>query len=193
MFGFISCLRSSCLRLLAGRWKDPGGARKVAGVTIGTALQIILVLRLRLPEGANRLQLARYLSRPEAGCVDVRDRLQRGFTLRFVGIIDRRAIAPAAVVALAIARGRIVDLEEKFEDPAVADLIGIEIDLDRLGVRAVVAIGRVRHIAAAVTDTGADDAGEFADQVLHAPEAAAGKDGTFGHDQFSSIWFRNSE
>ena len=49
----------------------------------------------------------------------------------------------------------------------------IEDDLDRLGMRAVIAVRRMRHVAAAVADARRHDAGQLADQVLHAPEAAA--------------------
>jgi hypothetical protein len=49
-------------------------------------------------------------------------------------------------------RGGIVNLEEKFEQGPEADDLGIERDLDGLGMRAVMAIGRVGHIAAAIAD-----------------------------------------
>ena len=77
------------------------------------------------------------------------------------------------VVALAILRRRIVDLEEELEQVAIRQPLRIEDDLDRLGMRAVIAVRRVRHVAAAVADARRDDAGQLADQVLHAPEAAA--------------------
>ncbi len=80
------------------------------------------------------------------------------------------------VVALAVLRGRVVDLEEELEQVAVGDPLRVEDDLDRLGVGAVVAVGRVRHVAARVSDARGDDAVELADQILHAPEAAAGED-----------------
>src|SRR3546814_18710723 len=54
-------------------------------------------------------------------------------------------------------------------------------DLDALGVGAVVAVGRVRHVAAGVAHAGLDDAGQPADEVLHAPEAAAGQNSTLAH------------
>ena len=83
------------------------------------------------------------------------------------------------IVALAVERGRIVDLEEEFQQLAIADLGGIEDDLDRLGVGAVIAIGGVRHVAAGVADAGRDHARVAADQILHAPEAAAGQNRAF--------------
>jgi hypothetical protein len=69
-----------------------------------------------------------------------------------------------------------VDLEEEFEQVAIGVFGGVKDDLDRLGVRAVVAVGRVLHVAAGIADAGGDDAGFLADQVLHAPETPAGKD-----------------
>ena len=47
---------------------------------------------------------------------------------------DRRAVARAAVVALAVQGRRIVDLEEELEQVAVGGLLRVEDDLDRFGV-----------------------------------------------------------
>ena len=44
----------------------------------------------------------------------------------------------------------------------------------------MVAVGGIRHIAAGVADARAQHAGVASQQVLHAPEAAAGEDGGFG-------------
>lgn len=41
-----------------------------------------------------------------------------------------------------------MNLEEEFQQIAIADVLRIKHDLDRLGMRSMVAIGRVRHIAA---------------------------------------------
>src|SRR6185437_2930131 len=112
--------------------------------------------------------------------VDIGDGVEGDPLLLVRGVEDGRAIAGADVVALAIARRRIMDLEEEFEQRAVADLLRIEDDLDRLGVGPVMAIGRVGHVAAAIADPRRNDAGLAADQILHAPEAAAGKDGALG-------------
>ncbi len=73
-----------------------------------------------------------------------------------------------------------MDLEEELEQVAIRRLVGVEGDLDRLGVGPVVAIGGVGHVAAGVTDAGRQHSGALADQVLHAPEAAAGQDRLFG-------------
>jgi hypothetical protein len=47
-----------------------------------------------------------------------------------------------------------VDLEEKFEQIAIARLLGIEHDLDAFGVTAVVAIGCVGYFATGVAHEG---------------------------------------
>ena len=75
------------------------------------------------------------------------------------GVENGGAIARAHVVALPVARRRIVDLEEEFEQRPVAGLGRIENDLDRFGMRAVIAVGRVRHVAAAIADAGRDTPG----------------------------------
>jgi hypothetical protein len=45
-----------------------------------------------------------------------------------------------------------VDLEEKLEKLAVADLAGIEDDLNGFGVGSMIAVGRIRNVAAGVAD-----------------------------------------
>lgn len=45
-----------------------------------------------------------------------------------------------------------MDLEEKLEDLAIADLLRVEDDFDRFGVGAMVAIGGIEYIAPRVTD-----------------------------------------
>src|SRR4051812_23113735 len=134
------------------------------------------MLGFGLPERPGPLDLCDDLAGPELGAVDVRDRLARDPLLLGVEVVDRRAIAGADVVALAIPRRRVVDLEEELEDVAVGDLLGVEDELDRLRVRAVVAIGRVGNVAAGVSDARRDDARPLAQQVLHPPEAAARQD-----------------
>ena len=84
------------------------------------------------------------------------------------------------VVALAVPRRRVVDLEEELEQLPIAEFGRIEHDLDRFGVGAVIAVRGVRHVAARIADARRDDAVIRADQVLHSPEAAAGKHRAFG-------------
>jgi hypothetical protein len=53
--------------------QHPVGARVVAGVAVGVALQVILVLWLRLPEVSHRFDFGHDLARPKARSVDVCD------------------------------------------------------------------------------------------------------------------------
>ena len=104
---------------------------------------------------------------------------------------DRGAVLRADVVALLIRRGRIVQAEEEVEDVVVRDLRRIEDDLDGLGVAGAAAlhvlVARIRERAAGVTDRGVDHAGQFADQLLDAPEAAASERGGLGR-HFFAFW-----
>jgi hypothetical protein len=52
-----------------------------------------------------------------------------------------------------------VNLEEELQQIAIADAVRIELDFDGFGMRSVVAIGRVRHIATRVPDPCPDHAG----------------------------------
>jgi hypothetical protein len=149
-------------------------------------LQIVLVFRFGLPEITDRFDLGHDLARPDAGRIDVGDGAQRLVALRFAGPVDGRAVGRPAVVALAVRRARVVDLEEELQQPAVTQHRRVEQDLDRLGVRAVIAVGRVRHVAAAVTDAGRDHARNAADQLLHAPETTAGEHCAFAAHRTSS-------
>ena len=56
-----------------------------------------------------------------------------------------------------------MNLEEELQKVAIAETCRLELDLDGLGVRPMVAIGRVRHVAARVSDTCVDYAGQLAD------------------------------
>src|SRR6185437_9890086 len=173
----------------------PVRANEVAGVTVGDALQVVLVLRFGFPEIARGCDFSDGLAGPQARGIHIGDRVFGDAFLLVVGVEDRRAVAGADVVALAIHRGRVVDLEKEFQQRAVADARRIEGDLDRFGVGAVVAVRGIGNVAAGIADARRNHAGLLADQVLHAPEAAAGKDGALGSHDWVSKWlssFRTS-
>src|SRR4051812_28252466 len=73
-----------------------------------------------------------------------------------------------------------MDLEEERQNVAVAGLLRIENDFQRLGVARVPTIGGVAVRPARVADPGLQDAGLTADQVLHAPETPTGQDCRLG-------------
>src|SRR3954447_24023475 len=151
----------------------PARPRKVAGVAVRVALEIVLVLGLGLPERDGLADLGHDLAGPQTGCVDVGDRLLRDLALLLARVEDLGAVAGADVVALAVPRRRVVDLEEELEDVPVGDAVGVEDDLDRLRVAGMVRVGRVVVLAARVSDAGGDDSVAVAQQFLDAPEAAS--------------------
>src|SRR5580658_1470206 len=170
--------------------KFPAGPDEVTGVAAGMALEIVLMLGFRFPEIAGGRHFGHDLAGPESGRLDIGDRLLGDPLLLGRRIENRRAIARAGVVALAVRRRRVMDLEEEFQELPIADLRGIEDDLDAFGMRPVMAIGRVAHIAAGIADPRRDDAVIAADQILHAPEAAPGKNRAFLGHRTSSTWSR---
>src|SRR6185503_9576304 len=93
---------------------------------------------------------------------------------------DLRAVARADVVALAVLRRRVVDLEEELEDVPIGDALGVEDDLDRLGMTRMVAVGRVVVLPTGVSDPRRDDSVALAQQLLDAPDAASREDGGLG-------------
>src|SRR5579871_3010217 len=154
----------------------------MAGVAVRVPFQVILMLGLGLPEWTDRLEFGHHLARPQPRSLDIGDGVERDALLLVVGEEDCRTVAGADVVALPVSGRRIVDLEKELEQPAVAGLRRIEDDLDRLGVVAVVAVGRIENLAAGIADPGRNHAWEAADQILHPPETAAGKYRAFiGH------------
>src|SRR6185437_3918683 len=136
----------------------PARPGKMAGVAVRVTLEIILMLRLGLPEIRNRRQFRHHLAGPQAGGLDVGDGVLGDLKLLQAGVENRRAVAGADVVALPVAGGGVVDLEEELQQVAKADDARIEHDLDRLGMVAVVAVGRVPDLAAGIADPGGNHA-----------------------------------
>ncbi|VXB37234.1 hypothetical protein CURTO8I2_180079 [Curtobacterium sp. 8I-2] len=158
----------------------PARTNEVAGVAVRVLLEVVLVLVLGLPERAGRGDLGDDLAGPDARRIDVGDGVERDLLLLVGRVEDGRTVAATDVVALAVLRRRVVDLEEELQQVPVRDPGRVEDDLDRLGVVAVVAVRRVRHVAAGVADAGADDAGTTTEELLRSPEASAGEDGGLG-------------
>jgi hypothetical protein len=103
---------------------------------------------LRLPEGTSRGDFGDNLSWPQTRSVHIGNRFFRDPLLFIAGVIDTRSVACAAIIALTVHRSWVVDLKEKFENLAIAGYMGVKGDFNRFGVRAVVAIRCVGHIAA---------------------------------------------
>jgi hypothetical protein len=141
------------LRLRTMR-KLPAGPDEVTGIAVRIPLQIILMLRLGLPERTDGRHFRHDLAWPKAGGLDIRYRIFRDALLLVVQVENGGTVARADIVALTVARGGIVNLKEKFEQGSIADDLGIENDLDGLGMGAVVAVGRVGDVAAAIADAG---------------------------------------
>src|ERR1700722_3877479 len=94
---------------------------------------------------------------------DIRDRVLGDLPLLVRRIEDRRTVTRAQIVALTIAGGRIMNLEEELQQRPVAGLCRIKHNLDRFGMAFVIAIGGVSHLSARVTDARGDHAWLFTD------------------------------
>src|SRR5262249_15177648 len=106
----------------------PGAARQlpvrpdeVARVTVRVPLEVVLVLRFGLPERTGRRDLGDHLAGPDAGGIDVGDGVFGDLSLLVRRVEDGGPVAVADVVALAVLRGRVVDLEEELEQVAIRD------------------------------------------------------------------------
>ena len=168
-----------CSNLFGATRQSPVGPDEMAGVALRKSLEVILMLRFGLPELACRNDFGHNLGGPQARSIDIGDRVFGNPLLLVAGGEDRGSIAGPDVVALAIARAWVVNLEEELEDLSIADAGWIKDDLDCFGVSVMTAIGRVGAGAARVADPGRQNAVVAADEVLHAPEAASGKNGAF--------------
>src|SRR5580692_12336957 len=162
---------ASCFKLPVR--KAPIGPDVMASVAVRDALEIVLVFGLRFPEFRCGLYFGHYLSGPKTRSVNVRDRLLRNPLLFFGCVENGGAVAGSDVISLAVLRRRIVNLEKEFQQLPITQLLWIEDDFDRLGMAFVVAIRCVRNVASGVADPRGDHAWTAAQQILHAPEAAA--------------------
>src|SRR6185437_1172313 len=166
---YLACSRSRPKR------QRPVRPDVVAAVAVRIPLEVVLMLGLGLPERPRRRHLGHDLPRPQAGSVDVGDRLLGDPALLLIEVEDSRAIARPRVVALPVERRRVVDPKEELEQTPVGGQLGIEDDLDRLGMRAVVAVGRVWNLAACVPHPRREHARLLSEEILHPPETPSGK------------------
>src|ERR1700761_607499 len=100
----------------------PVRPHEMAGVAVGDALQIILMLWLRFPEIAGGRDFGHHLAGPQARGVDIGDGVFGDALLFLARVEDGGAIARASVIALTVDRARIVYLEEEFQQGAETDL-----------------------------------------------------------------------
>src|SRR3984957_10710516 len=159
--------------------KFPFRPNEVAGVAVGKLLQVILMLGLSFPERPRGRYFGDRFAGPQAGGVHVGNGVERGALLLFVRVVNRGTIAQPAVIALPVHGGGVVNLKKEFQNLAIADLRWVENNLDRFGVRAVIAIGRVGHVAAGIADARGDHTRLLAQQILHAPETTTGQNRFF--------------
>jgi hypothetical protein len=103
-----------------------------------------------------------------------------GLGVRFVGVVDARAIACALVVALPIEARRVDGLEVELDELVEGDHRRIVGHADRLGearrLGRHLLVGRRRvRLAVRITHLGAHHATDLLEEVFRAPEASAGK------------------
>src|SRR6201999_4284677 len=122
--------------------------------------------------------------------------VQRGLLLLVVQIKNCRPITGPDVITLTILGGRIMDLEEEFQQCPVIGLVWVVGDFECLGVAGVIAVSGMRVAAAGVADPGGHNTMLLAEHFLHAPETATVKNGglvVVGHDCCSSTLSRCSD
>src|SRR6476620_6627661 len=167
----------AALGRLGGRL-DRGGRGDLADLP-AVLLDVALVVVLGRPEGRCRDDLGHDLL-AEVGLGGVTRRL-RGLALLLGVVEDRGAVLRADVPALAVPRRRVVDAPEEREQLLVRHDVGVERDVDRLGVarapRADLLVGRVLDGAAGVAGHGVAHALDLTERVLDTPETARSERG----------------
>jgi hypothetical protein len=118
--------RPGACACLVSYWQLRPGSDEMACVSGWDAFQVILVFRLRFPERSRRGHLRHHSSGPQARRVDIGDGVLGDALLLIARREDGGAVAGTHVVALAIARRRIVDLEEEFQQLAKAEPLRVE-------------------------------------------------------------------
>ena len=113
---------------------------------------------------------------PATGGVDEVDHELGGGPFGGRRVKDGRAIGVADVVALAIERGWIVNLEKEIEDSGMTGDVGVVSDLQCLGVTGVMLVSGVVITAAGVASFGVDNTWLRTKKFFEAPEAAASED-----------------
>src|SRR4051794_17866174 len=109
-----------CSSCLFPGWQLPVRPNVVARVSTRKPLQIILVLRLSFPEWAGLCYLSDYLAGPKTRSLNIGDSFLRNAPLFVVGIENSRTVAHPAIIALAVGRSGIVNLEEILKQLPVA-------------------------------------------------------------------------
>src|SRR5215217_4669014 len=100
----------------------PFRSHVVAGVAAGVALQIVLMFWFGLPEVTGRCHPGDHRGGPQPRCVDIGDGVARDALLIVIEIENRRTVAGADVVALAVLCRRVMNLEKEFQQGAVIGL-----------------------------------------------------------------------
>src|SRR5215472_8393579 len=151
--------------------------REGGRAAVRVALEVVLFFGLSLPEVTGLADLGHDLAGPVARGVDVADRLLGHLALLLAGTEDLRAVTgPDKTFAKVGSVGQ----EEELKQIPIGDPLRIEGDLHRLGVAAIVLLGRVVVLAAGPSHAGGYDSVAVAQQLLHDPEAPSRENRSLG-------------
>jgi hypothetical protein len=168
----------------------PFRPNEMASVAIRVALKVVSMFRLGFPEGAALGDFRDDFSGPKPGGFYVRDRVLCDTFLILAGLENRPAIAGPSIVAPTIHSRRIVNLKKEFQELPTTELLRIQNDLDRFGMRSVIAVRCIRNVTPCIADAGGNYPRVTAQQFLHTLEEPAGKKGSFSRHVTSSLLLR---
>ena len=152
--------------------KLPSRPHKMARVPVRYPLQVILVLRLRLPKISRRRHLRHHFPRPQPRRLHILDRLFRHLLLLRTHIKNRRPVTRPPIIPLPILRRRIVNLKKELQQLPKRHLRWIKNNLNRLGMRPMIPIRRMLHLAPAIPHPRRHHPLHPPNQILHPPKSS---------------------
>src|SRR5215217_5031767 len=168
-------------RILAKPDRTAHAGPAETAISVRNLVEVLLVVALGVVEraGGRDLRGNRIIAGTPQGLLVSVAGLLGGPALLVVGVVDRRAVLRAYVVALAHSLCRVVGLPEHREQVSVGDLLGVKGDEHGLGVPGTAAanllVGRVRCEASRIADRRRVNAVDLPELTLGTPEAAEAK------------------
>ena len=165
---------SLCIRHHAAfrPWQLPVRTNEVAGIAVKDPLEIVLVFRFRFPEIAGRRT-----SRNDAAPAKSRTHRHRLSFLRPYDVARhscRRSRNGSSCRGRCLGDSSVVGSwiwKKNSSRSRIGRLVGVEDDLDRLSVGAMISVGRIGHVATGIADSGRNDARDGALSVAAFPRS----------------------
>jgi hypothetical protein len=142
-------------------------------------LQIILMIFFSDPKRTGCHNLRHDRRRPDMRSRQLRNQAPGHLFLPLIQVKNGRPVRQPNIVTLPVARRRIMDLKEKFQQLTIRQQTRIKNHLDALCMRTMIAISGIRHITAGIPDRRRNNTGKSADQLFHPPKTTSRQNSFF--------------